>query len=365
MKTIAVLFSIVLCFPGLIFSQSHPTRPKEKRTSKSSLPRNADKSSSTAGLDFCGVVNDHRGGVWLTGNAFLLAGLMVNDRDGILNPRLLTNVTSVCQPIFVTAEVGWMVTSLFLYRTSDGGLSWMKSSIPGSSAISTVHFLDLQHGWAGGEAGEIYRTTDAGQSWKKTQAPLKYAMKQIFFVDALHGWAVGYNYVSTEKRTVALFRSLDGGETWQQLANGDADSKGSAVSLLFLDKRNGWGIEGWQHNVIRSRDGGETWTIQELHPKGSWNSIFFVDERHGWVVGKGIAHTSDGGVTWQYQIDPEASRMNFNGLVFIDAKRGWAIAYDKVLRTQDGGKTWHALSDDWQRMLPLDSLFKTRSKSRK
>jgi len=142
------------------------------------------------------------------------------------------------------------------------------------------------------------------------------------------------------------------------LSNNDADSKGTVVSFQFVDAKNGWGIEGWQHNIVRTEDGGETWAIKELHPTSSWTSVFFDDPQHGWAIGRGLAHTSDGGATWNYQVDPERSHVDFNGMTFLDTKRGWAVAHDKAFRTEDGGENWRELSNDWTRMLPLDSLLK-------
>lgn len=302
MKVLLAVFSILVCTGALVSSPSGRTRDT-RRTSTQRSDRTRPRSTVQLGL--CSVVNDRQGGVWITGTAFLRSGLMLRDRNGIVHPVLASNVKTICAPIFVTAERGWTIDARSLYRTDDGGLSWTKVEIPGLSEISAVYFANSQAGWAGGPTGEIYRTADGGQTWAKRKVPLNYEVRQIQFVDSLNGWAVGYLYVSTQKRMVALFRSADGGENWEQLSNVDADSKGSVVSMFFLDKRKGWGIDGWQSKLIRTQDGGQSWTTQEFDPNGSWNAVFFVDGLNGWAVGRGIVHTSDGGVTWKYQLDSE------------------------------------------------------------
>jgi len=242
---------------GSLFPQGGATTSKQKQVSKTRSLAASDGRDSSSGLNFCSVVNDRRGGVWLTGSAFLLSGLLVSDRNGVVHPVLVSPVKSVCEPLFLTADIGWMLDGFSLHRTTDGGLFWVKETVQGLPVISTVHFLDLQNGWTGGEGGQIFRTLDGGETWKKATA-LKYEIKKILFVDRLHGWALGYKYVSTEKRMSALLRSSDGGESWQLLSNNDADSKGTVVSFQFVDAKNGWGIEGWQHNIVRTEDGGET-----------------------------------------------------------------------------------------------------------
>jgi len=363
MKELAALFSIVVCTCSLTFPQTHATKSKLRQGAARTDASN--KSSSTVALSLSSVVKDHRGGVWITGTAFLLAGLMVNDRNGIVRPVVVPDVKIIRDPIFVTAEIGWMNGRQYLYRTIDGGLSWQKRWISGVSKIGTIHFGDSQNGWVGGSSGEIYRTTDGGQTWKRAELPFKYEIKQIQFVDLLHGWAIGFSLISTQKTMRALFRSNDGGETWQVMSNGDADEKGSVESFFFLDEQNGWGIEGWQHNIIRTQDGGNTWTIQEVYPKNSWNLVFFQDDLHGWAIGHGIAHTSDGGATWNYQVDPETSHAYFEGITFIDEKHGWAVGSDKVLRTEDGGETWRPLPEDWKRLLPSFHSLNSQSKERR
>jgi photosystem II stability/assembly factor-like uncharacterized protein len=228
-------------------------------------------------------------------------------------------------------------------------LSWSK--VESLSEVSAVYFWDSENGWAGGPIGEIYRTIDGGQTWAKRKVPLNYEVHQIQFVDSLHGWALGFK-VSTQKRMVALFRSSDGGDNWEQLSDLDADSKGSVVSTFFLDKKRGWGIDGWQGKLIRTQDGGQSWTVQQFDSNRNWTAIFFVDDRNGWAVGRGIVHTSDGGVSWKYQVDPETSTTELIGITFTDPMHGWAIGHNRIIRTEDGGTVWKPLAEDWKPSLP-------------
>lgn len=352
MKVILVVFSTLVCTGALVSSPHHPTLSRRALDGTWTTTQGSDRTRSTVQLGLCSIVNDRQGGVWITGTGFLRSGLMLSDRNGILRPVLASSVKTICAPIFVTAEQGWTIDARSLYRTNDGGSSWSKVEIPGLSEVTAVYFVDSQTGWAGGPNGQIYRSVDGGQKWAKRKAPVNYEVRQIQFVDSLNGWAVGYRYVSSQKRMVALFRSADGGENWEQLSNVDADSKDSVFSMFFLNHRDGWGTDGWQSKLIRTQDGGQSWTIQEFDSNRGWNAVFFVDALNGWAVGRGIVHTSDGGVTWKYQLDPDISSTQLIGITFTDPKHGWAIGLDKIFRTDDGGTVWKPLAEDWKRSLP-------------
>jgi len=352
MKMITPLFLLIFCASALVSSQTLRNKPKQGKKVKSTAAVYSTKSRSTLGLELCSVVDNRRGGVWITGHAYLHSGLILSDRDGAVNPVVVSGAIQICDPVFVTADVGWLIDGFSLYRTGNAGLSWQEKAVPGLSDVRSIHFLNWQNGWVGGFEGQIYRTADGGEQWTKSNIPLKYQIKQIFFTDTLRGWALAFKYVSPWLRMRALFRTDDGGESWEQLSDGDADERGSVESFVFLDRNNGWGIEGWQHNVIRTTDGGETWTIQKPFPEASWNTVFFKDALNGWIVGDGIAHTSDGGVTWEYQLRPPTPAPHFTRITFIDEKHGWAVANDRVVRTNNGGMTWEKLPDTWQGQLP-------------
>jgi photosystem II stability/assembly factor-like uncharacterized protein len=71
---------------------------------------------------------------------------------------------------FLDANRGWAIGNVMgagrLLTTTDGGVNWTLSTVPGRS-LTTVAFVDDTHGWAGGMQGAcIYVTTDGGRSWE-------------------------------------------------------------------------------------------------------------------------------------------------------------------------------------------------------
>jgi len=121
--------------------------------------------------------------------------------------------------------------------SDDGGKSWRQSSVPVSSDLTSVFFVDERKGWAVGHDGVILATTDGGATWALqldgmranraivddlarkpgAEALLAEANRNVaqgadkpfldvWFADENTGYAVGaYNY---------LFRTEDGGKTW-------------------------------------------------------------------------------------------------------------------------------------------------------
>ena len=79
----------------------------------------------------------------------------------------------------------------------------------------------------------------------------------------------------------------------------------TARVLWFTDARNGW-IAGQHGTLLRTRDGGETWSAVPFPPSASGEArpYFFggtwTDGTHGWLVGEhgAVLRTADGGDTW-------------------------------------------------------------------
>src|SRR4030095_9115247 len=95
------------------------------------------------------------------------------------------------------------------------------------------------------------------------------------FVDNRLGWAVGSGG--------AVYRTINGGRTWQQQRSGvDVD----LYDVKFLDAVEGWAV-GAEGTIIYTSNGGLNWTTQRSNTSHPLERIFFADRTHGWAVGFG------------------------------------------------------------------------------
>src|SRR5204862_8094544 len=104
--------------------------------------------------------------------------------------------------------------------------------------------------------------------------------------------------------------------------------------------------------VIKTTDGGATWSFTRISYKEVPTTVFFTDADTGWIGGAtplpgeeeglggptAILSTNDGGHTWQtaYNLPVTLYR-----IFFLDKSTGWASASKgKIYTTTDGGRTW-------------------------
>lgn len=343
-----------LCLMSTGFGWTSQQYQGDGQTSSRSGGESGIRAPSTVGLALLSLTQDWKGGVWISGSAWSLRGLMINDRDGLVSATTVDGTKAISELQFVNSTTGWMVDRRALYRTDDGGISWRKVRIPNRVDVRSVKFFNVQLGWIGGYDGELFRTTDSGQSWKKSELGLKRTIDQICFVDFLHGWATGFNIPEDQRqpRISTLFRTVDGGKSWKVLSNQDADARGSVRALFFLNESVGWAIEPFQHAIVQTLDGGQTWSVKHSGQNGQWTSVIFVNDLEGWASGYGIAHTIDGGSTWQNQVSESTRDYFFEAISFTDNKHGWAVSKDAAFHTADGGNTWSTISDDWKKTIP-------------
>ena len=142
--------------------------------------------------------------------------------------------------------------------------------------------------------------------WRNVTPPRLHAdgIDDIAFIDSRHGWIAAYDCATV---TVYLYRTSDGGRTWQSLgAKGEHSCGGGPTWLSFLDREHGW-MEPVSPNapsgvLLRTGDGGRTWMpIASLHHNlPCLAPIAFVSRTAGWM-GRCDGHafsTSSGGRRW-------------------------------------------------------------------
>jgi len=146
-----------------------------------------------------------------------------------------------------------------------------------------------------------------------------------------------------------LLVSSDHGKSWLQRtlkerAGSDLFQDRDLYSIRFADSKTGW-IVGEEGTVLRTDDGGQTWSKQDSGVANNLFKISVVDAQNAVAVGAdgAIIRTSDGGAHWQSIKCPIL--ITVFDVTFTDKNTGFAAGeFSTILATTDGGQTWKVVS---------------------
>lgn len=98
---------------------------------------------------------------------------------------------------FLSASKGWLHTASKLFRTTDGGTTWVSVAAPADGEYLSLFFLNETAGWlryrgVGINSDSLYRTLDGGGTWEKVETPFNAMLNNFTFVEEKAGWLVGY-----------------------------------------------------------------------------------------------------------------------------------------------------------------------------
>lgn len=79
-----------------------------------------------------------------------------------------------------------------------------------------IYFVNDRVGWYGNGAGKIYKTDDGGQTWIKQLDQAGTYFRCLAFIDEQHGFAgnIGPGYFPNVSDTNPLYETKDSGQTW-------------------------------------------------------------------------------------------------------------------------------------------------------
>jgi photosystem II stability/assembly factor-like uncharacterized protein len=125
------------------------------------------------------------------------------------------------------------------------------------------------------------------------------------------------------------------------------------LDIYFLPSNPSYGwICGMQGKVLRTTNGGASWTGVKIPNADKFESVHFANAFVGYVSGEaGIYKTTDGGATWS-NITPNGSSglTNLWGNYFLNPDYGMVIgggcsSYQRFWLTTDGGQSWTVALD--------------------
>jgi len=184
--------------------------------------------------------------------------------------------------------------------TRDGGNTWDKQSceispkvIEGEAAFaasdSNISIVG-DHTWVatGGKASRILYSPNKGKTWQVYETPVVQGTESsgiysIDFYDEKIGFAIGGDYTQPTANIQNKMKTIDGGKTWELVADGQKPGYRSSVQFVPNSKGKALVAVGF-NGIDYSKNFGDTW--KHLSDEGYY-TIRFLSDSIAYAAGNG------------------------------------------------------------------------------
>jgi photosystem II stability/assembly factor-like uncharacterized protein len=231
---------------------------------------------------------------------------------------------------FVDLNVGFTGGYNRIFKTTDGGKSWLTINHVNGNNILALDFLNSEIGIVVGAnsdyEGFLYKTIDGGKTWINLVNPYNSLYNDVVLINDQKGYALQVDG--------SFWAGTNNLETWQLKHT----FSNSTYSIQFIDENVGW-VSGEMGHIYKTSNGGDTWIDFTINAPSTYKGLSFINESLGWIVstdGK-VIKTTDGGSSWQ-TINTSISLPD--RIHFLNEQIGFIACWNGIFKTTDGGLTW-------------------------
>lgn len=260
---------------------------------------------------------------------------------------------------FPNSTIGYAVGhNSTMLKSTNGGTTWSALTSPVAGHwFWDVHFTSVDTGFVVGEedanmnpygTGIILKTTNGGSTWSIMYTNTSTPMRDLFVLNKDTLFACG----GAEGTTCIVIRSIDGGATWTQMGPSYFDAM--LGGLIFKDANTGFlGIYESVFGTFNpttsnwaSITNGNTMTTQISSTYNYWNFASDLIGTTGYMMRSNgsdpifIRKTTNGGTAWT-ETAINIPFFNAYGMDFVNANTGYIVGDGGViLNTTNGGASW-------------------------
>ena len=273
-----------------------------------------------------------------------------------------------------------------LWKTTDGGSNWgpvtdgkIESSSVGAVAVCEadpeVVYIGTGETQIRGnimQGDGAYKSTDGGDTWRHVglRATQNISRIRIHPDDCDVAWAAAFGVHSTSNPERGVFKTTDGGESWELSLFKSAEAGATDLVLdpnnpdvlyatIWEAWRKNWGMSsgGDDSGLWKSSDGGETWTdltsrlgLEPAGPIGKMGvAVSGANSDRVWVLvehepGGGVYRSDDAGESWQQMNDERKLRQRafYYARIYADPQDEDVVyaLNTGLYRSSDGGETF-------------------------
>ncbi len=403
MKKIFLLLLAFTCFFTIEALAQKKKNKKKEQTEKSALEKfsvSALKFRSIGPANTSGRISDFAvnptkpheyyiatssGGVWKTSNAGTTYH-PIFDGQGSYSIGCVTLDPNNPNTVWVgTGENNNQRSVAYgdgIYKSNDGGKSWKHMGLKNSEHISNiiVHPDNSEVVWvaavgplwsSGGDRG-LYKTTNGGKEWTQVLSIDKHTgvtdliidptNPDVLYASAFQRARHVYTYLGGGPGS-AIYKSTDGGDTWQKASKGlpGVDLGRIGLGISAADPEKIYAIveaaEG-KSGFYRSTNRGASWHKRGGHvTSGNYYQEIIVDPTNADIIfsmDTWMSKSIDGGKTFK-KVGEDTKHVD-NHCIWIDPLNNahWLVGCDGgIYETWDAAKTWQFKAN-----LPVTQFYK-------
>ncbi len=251
-----------------------------------------------------------------------------------------------------------------LYKSTDGGASWNLAN----TGLPTTHIYTLAidpknpqtiyagtSRWGTGTGtpnSGIFRSTNGGVTWNAIDNGLGGSTVRSIVIDPMAPQTI---YAAAEGIQNGVFKSTDGGNGWTKVTEGDEYASFlaispsmpqiiyAAISQFGLQKSMNWGKSWTTINGLPSVNV-STLSINPANPE----ILYAGDALSGW-----ISQSTNGGRSWERFYSP----LNYGAAILTDPKSAQTLYgsdYTYLFKSINGGTNWATVADSGGAVLMRD-----------
>lgn len=259
-----------------------------------------------------------------------------------------------------------------MYKSTDGGTTWTHIGLTDSQQIGrilidphnadVVYVAALGHAFGPNAERGVFRSTDGGRTWSAVlhrdndTGAIDLAFDpqdgKIIYASLWQTRRPPWNvYPPSNGPGGGLYKSTDGGNTWQQLTNGlPTEGLGRiGIAVAPTNRNRVYAVVDTERGgLYRSDDAGQNWTLadseQRIWGRGWYFGVVEVDPKNAdivYVANTTVYKSTDGGRSFTaFRGAPGGDDFHSIWIAPEDPERMIVSSDQGTIVTLNGGKTW-------------------------